>query len=91
VLGTAQRTILHAAAGIVKPGGLLIYSTCSLELEENDDVIDSFLARHPDFVLEPPPVGRVPEGTLDAGRLRVLPHRHGSDGAFAARLRRVSA
>jgi len=88
VMSTLQREILREAAACVRPGGLLIYSTCSLEPEENDGPVDDFLASHPDFVLEPPPEGAVPEQVLDAGRLRVLPHLHGVDGAFAARLRR---
>ena len=65
-----------------------MYSTCSLETEENDTQVETFLAGHPDFSLEPPPEGSVPAAVLDAGRLRVLPHRHGTDGAFAARMRR---
>lgn len=88
VLGATQRAILRAAAALVKPGGLLIYSTCSLELEENDDVVAAFLAEHGDFKLEPPAAGVVAETVLDAGMLRVLPHVHGTDGAFAARMRR---
>ena len=88
VLGMTQRAILRAAATIVKPGGLLVYSTCSLELEENDEMIDAFLVEHRDFTLEAPPAGVVPADVLDEGRLRVLPQRHGFDGAFAARLRR---
>jgi len=89
VMGAIQRSIFRAAATLVKPGGLLIYSTCSLEPEENDLQIEAFLADHSEFVLEPPPEGAVPAAVLDAGRLRVLPQRHGTDGAFAARLRRV--
>ena len=88
VAAAAQRAILRAAAGVVAPGGLLVYSTCSLEVEENDAQVEAFLAEHPQFRLEPPPEGAVPADVLDAGRLRVLPHRHGTDGAFAARLRR---
>jgi 16S rRNA (cytosine967-C5)-methyltransferase len=89
VLGALQRAIIRAAATVVRPGGLLVYSTCSLEPEENDEQIESFLADHPEWTLEPPPNGAVPDGVLDAGRLRVLPQRHGADGAFAARLRRA--
>jgi 16S rRNA (cytosine967-C5)-methyltransferase len=88
VLSAVQRSILRAAAGAVRPGGLLIYSTCSLETEENDAQVESFLSDSPEWRLEPPPEGAVPAAVLDAGRLRVLPQRHGTDGAFAARLRR---
>ena len=90
VLGDLQRTILRAAATAVKPGGLLIYSTCSLELEENDDQIDAFLSTHPEFTLEAPPFGAVPASTLDGALLRMLPQQHGTDGAFAARMRRAA-
>jgi 16S rRNA (cytosine967-C5)-methyltransferase len=88
VLPAVQRSILRAAATAVRPGGLLVYSTCSLETEENDAQIESFLGDNPGWRLEPPPEGVVPAAVLDAGRLRVLPQRHGTDGAFAARLRR---
>ena len=89
VMSALQKTIIRAAAQVVKPGGLLIYSTCSLEPEENDDQVDSFLAENPSWILEPPPEGAVAPELLDGGRLRVLPQRHGTDAAFAARLRRV--
>ncbi len=88
VLPAVQRSILRAASTAVRPGGLLVYSTCSLETEENDAQIESFLSDNPEWRLEPPPEGSVPAAVLDAGRLRVLPQRHGTDGAFAARLRR---
>ncbi len=89
VSASMQRTIVRDAARLVKPGGLLVYSTCSLETEENDAQVEQFLREHQDFVLEPPPSGTVPPAVLDAGRLRVLPQRHAVDGAFAARLRRL--
>ncbi len=88
VMAAIQRSMLDAAEHVVAPGGLLVYSTCSLEPEENDSQVDAFLARHGDWALEPPPPGSVPDDVLDGGRLRVLPQRHGTDGAFAVRLRR---
>jgi 16S rRNA (cytosine967-C5)-methyltransferase len=89
VLASGQRSLLDAAANIVKPGGLLVYSTCSLEPEENDQPVGLFLSTHPQFKLEPPPAGTVPDDVLDEGRLRVLPQKHGTDGAFAVRLRHL--
>jgi len=84
-----QREILEAGAGLVPPGGLLVYSTCTLEPEENHDQVRAFLQRHPDFSLEP--TEAVPGEYLDdQGYLVVLPQIHGFDGAFAARLRRAS-
>jgi len=88
-LSARQREFLAAAASLVRPGGLLVYATCTLEAEENDAQIEAFLSAHPEYRLEPPPDGAVPVSVLDAGRLRVLPQRHGVDGAFAARLRRI--
>jgi 16S rRNA (cytosine967-C5)-methyltransferase len=88
VMSSIQRGILRSGADVVKPGGLLVYSTCSLEPEENEEQIERFLAERPDFTLEAPAEGTVPAATLDKGMLRVLPQRHGTDGAFAARLRR---
>ncbi len=89
VMAALQREILRSASTAVKPGGLLVYSTCSLETEENDTQVERFLTEHRDWRLEPPADGAVPSTVLDAGRLRVLPQRHGTDGAFAARLRRM--
>ena len=89
LLPVLQRDILAAASSCVKPGGLLVYSTCSLEAEENEQVVNEFLSDDDAFVLEPPPAGTVPESVLDHGMLRVLPQVHGVDGAFAARMRRV--
>jgi 16S rRNA (cytosine967-C5)-methyltransferase len=84
-----QREMLDSAAGTVRSGGLLIYSTCSLEAEENEGQIDAFLTRHPGFRVEA--TDAVPSRYLDAaGRLCVTPQTTGFDGAFAARLRRAA-
>jgi 16S rRNA (cytosine967-C5)-methyltransferase len=91
VMQAVQREILNAAANLVRPGGLLVYSTCSLEPEENDDQVTAFLSTHEGWMEEAPPSDDVPASVLDGARLRVLPQRHGTDGAFAARLRRVAA
>jgi 16S rRNA (cytosine967-C5)-methyltransferase len=91
LLSAMQAELLRAAAARVNRGGLLVYSTCSLEREENDDQVTAFLEQHPDWRLESPPAGTVPDEVLDQGRLRVLPHVHGTDGSFAARLRRGPA
>ena len=91
LLAGTQSELLRTAASCVNPGGLLVYSTCSLEDEENDEQVNAFLERNPDWRLEPPPAGTVPDEVLDQGRLRVLPQKHGTDGSFAARLRRGPA
>jgi 16S rRNA (cytosine967-C5)-methyltransferase len=78
-----QRAILSAAATMVKPGGALVYATCSLEPEENDEVAAWLVATRRDFTVAPPPHFPIP---LDgAGFLRCLPHRHGTDGFTAVR------
>jgi 16S rRNA (cytosine967-C5)-methyltransferase len=90
VMAALQKAVFKAAAAVVRVGGLLIYSTCSLEPEENDEQVYAFLAANSGWKLEPPPDDAVPDDVLDDGKLRVLPQRHGTDGAFAARLRRVA-
>ena len=80
-------SFLDAAASRVHLGGLLCFSTCSLEPEENEEQIDAFLQRDGRFQREP---GPGPDVTMsDRGDLTLLPHRHATDGAYAARLRRV--
>lgn len=85
-----QRELLEAAAEVVAPGGRLVYSTCSLEPEENEDQVEGFLQRHDDFVREPPAAAPgLPDGVLTpVGDLMVLPWLRETDGAYAARLRR---
>jgi 16S rRNA (cytosine967-C5)-methyltransferase len=82
-----QREILTAAATLVKPGGRLVYATCSPEPEENEAVVAAFLAAQPAFSLDPPAAFPL---ALDAdGFLRTRPDRHGTDGFTAVRLRRA--
>jgi 16S rRNA (cytosine967-C5)-methyltransferase len=82
-----QQGILLAAATLVRPGGRLVYATCSLEPEENDDVASAFLAAQPAFAVEPPAAWPVPPDAR--GFVRCLPHRHGTDGFTAIRFRRA--
>lgn len=84
-----QRRFLSHLAPLVKPSGVLVYAVCSLEPEENDEVVTDFLNRHPAFSLHRPPdaTGTPLAGMLDAsGFFRSTPHRHGMDGFFAATL-----
>lgn len=82
-----QKQLLTEAAVVVPRGGLLVYSTCSLEPEENRAQVDAFLADDPEFQRERTRV--VSENLLSPeGDLAILPQRHGMDGVFAARLRR---
>jgi 16S rRNA (cytosine967-C5)-methyltransferase len=84
-----QGALLDGVAGAVAPGGLLVYSTCSLEPEETDEVIDAFLAHRPEFT--PEAAGPALQPFVDPaarGRMRAWPHRHETDGFFIARLRR---
>jgi 16S rRNA (cytosine967-C5)-methyltransferase len=83
-----QDVILAAAARLVKPGGLVLYATCSLLDEENAEVVDSFLAAHAQFALRPANAALAQQRiALDTGEyLRLAPHLHGTDGFFAALL-----
>ncbi len=83
-----QASLLEALAPVVEPGGLLVYSTCSLEPEENERQVTPFLERHPEFHRDPPPDWPADLLTPD-GDLWLFPPRHGTDGAYAARLRRT--
>ncbi len=89
-LARLQTEMLAAAATAVKPGGVLVYSTCTVARTENEEVVARFLADHPDFCPESLaaflPEGLQNEPGVDAGQLQLLPHRHGTDGFFLARL-----
>lgn len=90
-LATLQAQLLDAAATLVKPGGLLVYSTCSIEPEENSDQVSAFLSRNKDYKHEAASIDQLPSHVIGAtGFLQTLPHVHDMDGAFGARLRRTS-
>jgi len=83
-----QREILHNVSSYVKPGGVLLYSTCTLRCAENEDVAAAFLQAHPDFTAEP---FALPGGIADggSGMCTLWPQRHDTDGFFIAKLRRA--
>ncbi|MEM1271185.1 MAG: 16S rRNA (cytosine(967)-C(5))-methyltransferase RsmB [Bacteroidota bacterium] len=79
-----QDRLLDTAARAVKPGGRIVYSTCSLERDENEERVDAFVSRHPEFEVRDV-AGRVPEPMRTAaGDYAAQPHLHNTDGAFAA-------
>ena len=87
-----QKALLERFSALVKPGGRLIYGTCSILREENEAVVEDFLSRHPDFTVRPvaqelgPELGaKVSQGPF----LRLAPHLHGTDGFFGAILVRA--
>jgi 16S rRNA (cytosine967-C5)-methyltransferase len=81
-----QRELLEAVAPMVAAGGTLVYATCSLEREENEEVMDPFLETHPEFGIatHPPWADALRDGRF----LRTRPERDGGDGFFAAALLR---
>jgi len=88
-LAKLQGRMLEAGGRIVRPGGVLVYSTCTLEPEENQEQVESFLLRNPSFSMAE--TKAVPQEYVDAqGRLSVAPYDTGFDGAFAARMVRAS-
>ncbi len=85
-LPAVQRRILEAQASHLRPGGLLVYSTCTLLRRENEEVVSAFLAEHPEFGPEPlelPGLGRI-----ESGMKTLLPCTEGTDGFFIAKLRK---
>jgi len=94
-LTALQAEILDSAARLTKPGGRLIYVTCSLLRQENEAQVESFLADHGDFSLLP--IGAVWAETIGGpppvpgDMLRLTPARHGTDGFFVAALARKPA
>ena len=91
-LAALQRELLDTGARAVKPGGVLLYCTCSLEPEENEEVVSAFLAAHDDWRLGDTGARHrtLPADARDpAGYVRLLPQRHGTDGFFAALLQKT--
>ncbi|MCB1909781.1 MAG: RsmB/NOP family class I SAM-dependent RNA methyltransferase [Rhodocyclaceae bacterium] len=91
-LATKQAAILAAAARLPKPGGRLVYATCSLLREENDGIVDAFLADHPGYrELRSEDLLGAQGVNLSCGeRLRLQPDRHDCDGFFAAVMERCA-
>ena len=89
-LNNTQSKLLAKAASMVKVGGLIVYSTCSIEPEENYNIVKKFLEENPNFNFESAK-GKFPDEIIDEnGCIQTLPHIHKTDGAFAARLVRIS-
>ncbi len=92
-LQRTQAELLAGSAGLLRPGGRMVYATCSLLWEENEGIIDAFLARNPGFTLRPAADILAAQGIDVPGvgeMLRLDPARHGTDGFFAAVLERQS-
>jgi 16S rRNA (cytosine967-C5)-methyltransferase len=85
-LSIMQSELLENAARLVKPGGVLVYSTCTIEPEENQDLIARFLAAHPEFSLDD--ARKFVNGAVvnAQGAVETYTHKHGMDGSFAVRL-----
>ncbi|BAZ40972.1 Fmu, rRNA SAM-dependent methyltransferase [Calothrix sp. NIES-4101] len=98
-LAILQQELLSSTSQLVKPGGILVYATCTLHPQENENIIESFLGANPDWKIEPPNLDaaiakyftnvndRI-NNVLGRGWLKVLPHRHNLDGFFMVRLRK---
>ncbi len=89
-LAEVQLSILSNAAAVLRPGGILVYSTCTMMTEENEEIVDGFLKNFPEFSLasaDSAPV-EVRELVGSDGFLRCFPHIHDTDGFFAARFER---
>ena len=80
-----QAKILRVAAEYLKPGGVMVYSTCTLCPDENERITDAFIEEAEDFEYEGFSVGDL---TSESGKLTLLPHVHGTDGFYIARIRK---
>ncbi len=88
ILGV-QRALLKSGASLVKPAGTLVYSTCSILPEENQEMVEEFLDQHPNFIVED--AGQFVDRRLvsDEGYVATFPDQHGIDGSFAVRMKRM--
>ncbi|AFC31957.1 ribosomal RNA small subunit methyltransferase B [Paenibacillus mucilaginosus 3016] len=87
-----QQELLEAVHGLLKPGGVLVYSTCTVEPAENGEAVRAFLGRHPEFTPDAPPAAARPEGkeaeAVEEASVQIMPYDYGSDGFYIARLRK---
>ncbi len=88
-LAKQQRLLLENAARLLKPGGVLVYSTCTTEPEENENILAVFLQKHPEFRLEDASAFVNKAVVTAEGYVATFPHRHRIDGSFAARLVKI--
>jgi 16S rRNA (cytosine967-C5)-methyltransferase len=84
-----QQKILTALSAYVKPGGTLLYSTCTILRRENEDIINEFLRNNDEFSTESFPLPGI--GSVKSGMITLWPHIHGTDGFFICKLRRRAA
>ncbi|RUT06726.1 ribosomal RNA small subunit methyltransferase B [Dulcicalothrix desertica PCC 7102] len=88
-LAVLQRELLSNTAKYVKPGGVLVYATCTLHPLENETVIESFLVANPNWEIEAPSINSfLNKYIMPQGWLKVVPHQHNMDGFFMTRLRK---
>ena len=89
-LNKTQLRLLSKAAELIKKDGVIVYSTCSIEPEENFEIVKQFLSQNSNFRLESAK-GKFPDEIVDEnGCIQTLPHKHKMDGAFAAKITRIS-
>lgn len=89
-LAAVQRQLLLRSSGWVRPGGVLVYATCTISAQENEEVVGAFVRERSSFVIDDPRacLPTTATGLIDGhGYLRTFPHRHGLDGFFAVRLK----
>ncbi|WP_414527119.1 16S rRNA (cytosine(967)-C(5))-methyltransferase [Nodularia chucula] len=90
-LSSLQAELLAHTSEFVKPGGVLVYATCTLHPAENEAVISTFLANHPHWQIQPPSINsRDYTYATPQGWVKVWPHRHNMDGFFMVRLRKTN-